>query len=164
MRGEVLDLIRKSALEATNSHPLTRGSDEHDTTRPALDCRGDPLCAASIFAGDVCATGAGAFGAAFFYQPEAGVLADVIPFYWKGEYHVLYLQLKPGQKGFDWAQIVTRDFVSYRYTGVGVAHADANDAADLNIATGSVIEKDGVLYAFYCGQNPAFTGKRSPIR
>jgi sucrose-6-phosphate hydrolase SacC (GH32 family) len=80
----------------------------------------------------------------------------------KGEYHVLYLRLKPGQKGFDWAQIVTRDFGSYRYTGVGVAHADAKDAIDLNIATGSVIEKDGVLYAFYCGQNPAFTAQKKP--
>jgi beta-fructofuranosidase len=99
---------------------------------------------------------------AFLYQPETGVLADVIPFYWKGEYHILYLQLKPGQKGFDWAQIVTRDFVSYRYTGVGVVHADASDAIDLNIATGSVIEKDGVLYAFYCGQNPSFVERKKP--
>ena len=99
---------------------------------------------------------------AFLHQPETGVLADVIPFYWKGEYHVLYLQLKPGQKGFDWAQIITRDFVSYRYTGIGVAHTDAIDAVDLNIATGSVIEKDGVLYAFYCGQNPAFAERKKP--
>jgi beta-fructofuranosidase len=102
--------------------------------------------------------------AAFLYQPQpqTGVLADVIPFCWKGEYHMLYLQLAPAQKGFDWAQIVTRDFVSYRYTGVGVAHVDASDAVDLNIATGSVIERDGVLYAFYCGQNSSFNAKHKP--
>ncbi|MCY2989519.1 MAG: hypothetical protein NTY19_16835 [Planctomycetota bacterium] len=51
--------------------------------------------------------------AAFLFQPDAGVLADVIPFSWKDQYHLLYLQLKPGQKGFDWAQVVTRDFVDY---------------------------------------------------
>lgn len=106
--------------------------------------------------------GSNASPSAFFYQPESGVLADVIPFHWKGEFHALYLQLLPGQKGFDWAQVVTRDFAAYRYTGVGVAHSDADDAVDQNIFTGSVFEKDGLLHAFYCGQNPTFAGRKKP--
>jgi beta-fructofuranosidase len=97
---------------------------------------------------------------AFLYQPETGVLADVIPFFWKGQYHLLYLQLKPGQLGFDWAQVVTRDFTSYRYTGVAIPSGGKPDSIDLNIFTGSVIEKDGVLYAFYTGHNQEFAKQK----
>jgi len=93
---------------------------------------------------------------AFLYQPQAGLLADLIPFYWKGEYHLLYLQIKPGQLGFDWAQIITRDFRSYRYTGVAIPSGGKEDSIDRDIFTGSVIEKDGVLYAFYTGHNHEF--------
>ena len=32
----------------------------------------------------------------------------------RGQFHLLYLQIKPGQKGFDWAQVITRDFTSYQ--------------------------------------------------
>jgi beta-fructofuranosidase len=100
--------------------------------------------------------------AAFLYQPEPSVLADVIPFYWKGTFHLLYLQTKPGQKGFDWAQIVTPDFVSYQYTGVAIPSGGTDDALDLNIFTGSVIEKDGVLYAFYTGHNQSLGKQGKP--
>jgi beta-fructofuranosidase len=108
------------------------------------------------------ATAPRASAAAFLYQPASGVLADVIPFYWDGKYHLLYLQIKPGQKGFDWAQIVTRDFTSYEYTGVGVAGGGSEDAVDRDIFTGSVFEKDGSLYAFYTGHNGAFARQHKP--
>lgn len=98
---------------------------------------------------------------AFLYQPEIGLLADVIPFTWQGNYHILYLQIKPRQPGFDWAQIVTRDFTSYEYTGVGIP-SGGKDAIDRDIFTGSVIEKDGLLYAFYTGHNHDFMKEKKP--
>lgn len=98
-----------------------------------------------------------AAGPAFFYQPAEGVLADVIPFFWKGKFHLLYLQLKPGQKGFDWAQIVSDDFASCQYTGVAIAGGESDDAVDRDIFTGSVIAREDTLYAFYTGHNQALT-------
>ena len=53
---------------------------------------------------------------AFLYQPRGVVLADVIPFYWKGDFHILYLQLKPGQKDST-GRNGQRDFVSSRAYG-----------------------------------------------
>ncbi len=38
---------------------------------------------------------------AFLYQPETGVIADVIPYSWNGQFHLMHLQQKPRQKGFD---------------------------------------------------------------
>jgi beta-fructofuranosidase len=99
---------------------------------------------------------------AFLYQPETGVLADVIPFCWKDQFHLLYLQLKPGQKGFDWAQLVTRDFVSFEYTGTAIPSGGTDDAVDLDVFTGSVFEKDGTLYAFYAGHNGEFGKQHKP--
>ena len=89
-----------------NRHAIMTHEDhEHDTASLALACRYDPLCAANALVGDMFTPPAPEPSrAAFLYQPETGALADVIPFYWKGEYHVLYLQLKPGQKGFDWCR------------------------------------------------------------
>ena len=67
----------------------------------------------------------------------------------------MHLQLKPGQKGWDWAQIVTRDFVGFKYTGVAIPGGGTDDAVDFDMFTGSVFEKECVLHAFYCGSNKA---------
>jgi beta-fructofuranosidase len=99
--------------------------------------------------------------AAFLYQPaQPAVLADIIPFYWHGEFHLLYLQGR--RNGFDWAQLVTRDFTSARYTGIAIPGSDVEGAQDHDIFTGSVIEKDGLLYAFYTGHNPALAKQGKP--
>ncbi|NCA11320.1 hypothetical protein EBR56_05865, partial [bacterium] len=109
---------------------------------------------------------------AYLYEPTPGLgmpgvasdglCADIIPFFWKGQFHLLHLQLKPGQKGWDWAQIVTRDFVAIEHKGVAIPGTRADDAFDRDIFTGSVIEKDGVLHAFYCGHNDAFCKQGKP--
>ena len=99
---------------------------------------------------------------AYLYQPDIGVIADVIPYFLNGKFHLMHLQKKPGQKGFDWAQIVTRDFVDFEHTGVAIPGGGADDAVDKDIYTGSVFEKKGVLYAFYCGHNEAFKEQNKP--
>ena len=99
---------------------------------------------------------AGAGRVAYLYQPTEGVIADVIPYYWQGRFHLMHLQLKPGQKGWDWAQLVTRDFVAFEHTGVAIPGGGTDDARDRDIFTGSVFEKEGRLFAFYCGHNDVF--------
>ena len=94
--------------------------------------------------------------------PNDGLCADVIPFFWKGKFHIMHLQLKPGQKGWDWAQLVTPDFVSIDHQGVAIPGTRADDAIDRDIFTGSVIEKEGVLHAFYCGHNDALAKEKKP--
>jgi beta-fructofuranosidase len=106
------------------------------------------------------AVGAGRL--AYLYQPTEGVIADVIPYYWQGRFHLMHLQLKPGQRGWDWAQLVTRDFVDFEHTGVAIPGGGADDAMDRDIFTGSVIEKDGLLHAFYCGHNAELAKQNKP--
>lgn len=96
---------------------------------------------------------------AFLYEPPDGVAADVIPYFGNGAFHILHLQLKPRQKGWDWAEIVTRDFADYEYTGVAIAGSDDENAPDHDIYTGSVIEKDKQFYAFYSGHSKALDEK-----
>jgi beta-fructofuranosidase len=109
---------------------------------------------------------------AFLYEPtpglgmpgveSKGLIADVIPYFWNGQFHLMHLQLNPGQKGWDWAQLVTRDFVDFKDTGVAIPGGGTEDAIDLDIFTGSVFEKDGVVHAFYCGHNPALEKQKKP--
>ena len=105
---------------------------------------------------------AGAGRVAYLYQPTEGVIADVIPYYWQGRFHLMHLQLKPGQKGWDWAQLVTRDFVDFERPGVAIPGGGADDARDRDIFTGSVFEKEGRLFAFYCGHNDLFAKQQKP--
>jgi len=91
-----------------------------------------------------------------------GIASDVIPFFHNGQFHLLHLQFKPGQKGWDWAQIATRDFVAFEHTGVAIPGGGADDAIDREVFTGSVIEKDGVLHAFYTGHNALLKKEKKP--
>ncbi len=93
---------------------------------------------------------------AFLYQPEKATIADVIPYFWNGQFHVMHLQKKPGQMGWDWAQIITPDFDGYTNAGIAIPGTEDKESPDLAIYTGSVIEKDGTLYAFYTGNNRFF--------
>jgi beta-fructofuranosidase len=97
---------------------------------------------------------------AFLYEPTDGVAADVIPYFGNGAFHILHLQLKHGQReGWDWAEIVTQDFVGHDFSGEVLAGADDAEAPDRDIFTGSVFEKDGQLYAFYSGHSESLDKK-----
>ena len=105
---------------------------------------------------------AGAGRVAYLYQPTEGVIADVIPYYWQGRFHLMHLQLKPGQKG--WAGPAgDAGFRGLRAHGRGDSRRRGGQRArNRDISTGSVFEKEGRLFAFYCGHNDLFAKQQKP--
>jgi len=86
------------------------------------------------------------------YRPPAGNFGDPIPFFWKGQYHVFYL--RGGQPRCTWEHIVSTDLIHWRELPAALKPSGPPDGFDGgNMATGSVIEKDGIFHIFYCGQN-----------
>jgi sucrose-6-phosphate hydrolase SacC (GH32 family) len=80
-------------------------------------------------------------------RPDSGVVGDLIPFYWRGVYHVFYL------KGSGWGHIASRDLVHWREFPEAL-NKGATDAPDgENCWTGSVVEHDGLFHLFYTGKN-----------
>jgi len=80
--------------------------------------------------------------ATFHYQPDSAIFGDPIPFYHDGVHHVFYLHSK---KSLDWYHLASRDLVHWEELPPAIL-ADENDRM---IATGSIVEKDGVFHAFY---------------
>lgn len=86
------------------------------------------------------------------YRPEIGRLADTIPFYWKGEYHIFYLR---ALDKVPWEHIVSRDLVHWKELPTALVADGAPDSPDgLHMFTGSVIERNGTFHIFYTGWNP----------
>lgn len=91
---------------------------------------------------------------AFHYRPATGNFADPIPFYWKGEYHVFYLQGDVGP--VPWQHIVSRDLVHWKELPTALVSDGAPDGpAGGHMFTGCVIEHNGTFHIFYTGHNPA---------
>ena len=87
------------------------------------------------------------------FKPERGVLADTIPFFWKGEYHIFYLRGGIGK--VPWEHIVSKDLVHWDELPTALVPGGAEDGPDgEHMFTGSVIEKDGTFHIFYTGWNP----------
>lgn len=101
-----------------------------------------------------------------FYRPDDGVLADVIPFYWQGVYHLFYLKDYRDEAGHGpgtpWFHLVTRDFVSFEEWGEALPRGD-REAQDLWVFTGSAIEREGRFVIFYTGHNRNFRGTGKPV-
>lgn len=87
--------------------------------------------------------------AGLHYRPAEAIFGDPIPFYHDGVHHVFYLcpDLIVGQKGksLAWRHLASRDLVHWDI----LPPAILPDANDKMIATGSIVEKDGVFHAFY---------------
>jgi beta-fructofuranosidase len=87
------------------------------------------------------------------YRPDAGRLADTIPFFWKGEYHIFYLR---ALDKVPWEHIVSTDLIHWNELPTALVSDGEPDSPDgLHMFTGSVIEKDGTFHGFYTGHNPA---------
>ena len=76
------------------------------------------------------------------YQPPGAYFGDPIPFYHDGVHHVFYLH---NQDGMHWYHLASRDLVHWDILPPAIL-ADENDRM---IATGSIVEKDGLFHAFY---------------
>jgi sucrose-6-phosphate hydrolase SacC (GH32 family) len=95
------------------------------------------------------------------YRPAAGRLADTIPFFWKGDYHIFYLR---ALDKVPWEHIVSRDLVHWQELPTALRSDGAKDGPDgLHMFTGSVSEHDGTFHIWYTGWNPENKAGRERI-
>ena len=73
-------------------------------------------------------------------------LGDFQAFWWNGRYHLYYIRAR------GWEHISTYDMVHFEEYPTAIAGGSEDDQ-DWQIFTGSIIEREGVFYAFYCGNN-----------
>jgi sucrose-6-phosphate hydrolase SacC (GH32 family) len=99
--------------------------------------------------------------AKFHYQPDGAVFGDPIPFQHGGIWHVFYLRRAIDSAGaflagsaLEWYHIASHDLVHWKE----LPPALLADETDRMIATGSIVEKDGVFHAFYSTRNHAEKG------
>ncbi len=95
------------------------------------------------------------------FRPAFGRLADTIPFYWNGEYHVFYLLGNVGP--CTWEHIVSTDLVHWKELPTALK-PDPNDPEGPDgghMFTGSVVREvdaratgEGPFHIFYTGHNP----------
>jgi beta-fructofuranosidase len=92
-----------------------------------------------------------------FEKPADAWVGDVIPFAHQGRAELYYLHdaRDPLRPGMGWHRYETVDFASFTYAGEAIPQG-AEDSPDLNVYTGSVVESEDVLHAFYTGFNAAF--------
>ena len=88
--------------------------------------------------------------AGLHYRPPGAIFGDPIPFYHDGVHHLFYLcpDLIVGQekkKSLAWRHLASRDLVHWEV----MPPAILPDADDRMIATGSIVEQDGLFHAFY---------------
>ena len=102
---------------------------------------------------------------ALFYKPDDGWAADVIPFYWQGEYHLFYLKdyrdTEGHGEGTPWFHLGTRDFVTFTEYGEALPRG-SRDEQDLYVFTGSVIGARRTLsHLLYRAQSRTFVPRAS---
>ncbi|MFH1084730.1 MAG: glycoside hydrolase, partial [Chloroflexota bacterium] len=102
-----------------------------------------------------------------FYRPTDGVAADLIPFFWHGDYHLFYLKDYRDDaghgEGTPWFHLVTRDFCQFADWGEALPRG-APEAQDLWVFTGSVIERNGLFSIYYTGHNSHYQGSGRPVQ
>ncbi|WP_165227130.1 LamG-like jellyroll fold domain-containing protein [Aquisphaera insulae] len=85
------------------------------------------------------------------YRPEVGRLADTIPFYHEGKYHVFYLR---ALSKVPWEHIVSTDLIHWTELPTALKSDGPADGPDgLHMFTGSVVQGGGKFHIFYTGWN-----------
>lgn len=87
------------------------------------------------------------FDKTLHFRPDSGVVGDIIPFYWKGVYHVFYL------KGAGWGHLTSQDLVRWEELPDALEKGPDGAPDAENCWTGSIVEKNGVFHLFYTGKN-----------
>lgn len=98
-----------------------------------------------------------------FYMPQDGIVADIIPFYDRGEFYLFYLHdyrdPEGHGEGTPWKLVTTGDLVSFAEWGEVIPRGN-KDEQDLYVFTGSVLKRtEGEYFLFYTGHNPHFNGR-----
>lgn len=91
----------------------------------------------------------------FYRTKEPTAVADCIPFYENGVYHIFYLlDLRDANNiGTPWCKITTKDFVHFVDHGEMLKRGTYEEY-DMYVFTGSVIkDKDGLYHIWYTGHN-----------
>lgn len=87
--------------------------------------------------------------ATLHYRPKNVRIADIIPFYWKGDYHVFYLN-----NNGEMSHIVSRDLLRWKTLSQPLEKGSDPLGPDFEgIWTGSFVENNGQFYFFYTGKN-----------
>jgi beta-fructofuranosidase len=93
--------------------------------------------------------------APFHYCPPDGYFGDPIPFFWKDEYHLFYLigQFDPWRrvKYTPYRHLLSTDLVNWKELPVAI-DLGAREDIDMSLGTGTLIERNGTFYFFYCGR------------
>jgi sucrose-6-phosphate hydrolase SacC (GH32 family) len=85
------------------------------------------------------------------FRPDIGRLADTIPFYHDGKYHVFYLR---ALSKVPWEHIVSTDLVHWTELPTALRPDGPADGPDgLHMFTGCVVERAGTFHIFYTGWN-----------
>jgi len=93
-------------------------------------------------------------GMDIFIKQKDGNIGDVMPFYDKGKWNFFYLHDTPPRPGFHpWYRFSTENFYEFEDHGEVIPVIHDTTSQELALGTGSVIEKDGVYYAFYTAHN-----------
>lgn len=83
-----------------------------------------------------------------------GNIGDVMPFYHDGVWNFFYLHDSPPNPGFHpWYRMSTVNFTEFTDHGEIIPVVHDLTSQELALGTGSVIEKDGTLFAFYTAHN-----------
>lgn len=86
------------------------------------------------------------------FRPKVGRLADTIPFFHNGEYHIFYLR---AIEKVPWEHIVSSDLVHWKELPTALVSDGPPDSFDgFHMFTGSVTEKDNGYHIYYTGWNP----------
>jgi beta-fructofuranosidase len=89
-----------------------------------------------------------------FPRQAYGNIGDVMPFYHEGVWNFFYLHDTAPNPGFHpWYRLSTVNFTEFIDHGEVVPVVHDLTSQELALGTGSVIEKDGIFYAFYTAHN-----------
>ena len=98
-----------------------------------------------------------------FYQPLDGFVGDIIPFFWKGQYHVFYLKaplppLRDEAKHTAYAHVVSSDLLHWEEWPLAIQPGSEGEPDSVSCWTGSLIESSGIFHLFYTG----YSGEQKP--
>jgi beta-fructofuranosidase len=102
------------------------------------------------------------------FSPQNAILADVIPFFWDGVYHLFYLKGADEHMGWprwqtSWGHLISPNLVDWEEVGIAIPRGCGNDPDGGACFTGSVIEYQGTFHIFYTGYYPGHPGGREQI-
>lgn len=95
-----------------------------------------------------------------FTKQKTGNIGDVMPFFHNNSWHFFYLHDTAPKPGFHpWYHLSTNNFYEFEDHGETIPVIHNIESQELALGTGSVIEKDGLFYAFYTAHNSRLTPK-----